>query len=256
MITTQRGPVGFFDILGYQQFLKNNCPETAAETVRSVLDALVCLKDEMLLEMMADANILQEQVQVQPKWLVFSDTVLITLDTSKIAVADDEPQSLSEKTELHWIVFLLQCISLWNKMFKQGLPLRGAISYGPFVVEETCFVGRPIVRAYKLANDLNCAGVALDVTAREWSKDAFGLGVLYLDYALPSKVHGSVEGTVLNLAYSLQKRELPWGVDPRRDIENGFSAHNKGLGHGVAAKVENTEALLRFLRANWPPARK
>src|SRR5690348_7826858 len=51
--------------------------------------------------------------------------------------------------------------------FQRPLTLRGAISYGPFVVEGTCFVGRPIVRAYKLANDLNCAGVALDVTARE-----------------------------------------------------------------------------------------
>jgi hypothetical protein len=252
---TQDGLVGLFDILGYQEFLEKNSPETAAEIVRSVLEKLIGLDNEMLLRMMKDLEVLQDNVQEKPQWLVFSDTVMLTLDLGKITVSPEEPSSLGETIEKHWYVFLLQCISLWRSMFEFGLPLRGAITKGSYMVQSACFAGRPIVEAHKLANDLNCAGVVLDSSVVEWHKTkmpgAVGPGVLYFDYLFPSKTKGFADNAALNLTYSLQKSQEAPGGDIRQMVHESFLAHNKRIGFGVTEKVENTERLLRFLKTKW-----
>jgi hypothetical protein len=250
------GLSAFFDILGYQEFLENNSPETAAENVRSVLDKLVGLKDEMLVQMMKDRDILQEEVQERPQWLIFSDTLLLTLDVSKISVAQDEPSSLSEKISLHWYIFLLQSIALWKKLFEFGLPLRGAITRGSYLVEGTCFAGRPIVDAYKLANDLNCAGVVIDPLVVQWCQGSIGPNVFFFDYLFPSKTKGFAQNAALNLVYSLHGSQDSFGGDIRQRVHESFWAHNKRIGPGVPEKVENTERLLRFLKTKWPKGQR
>jgi hypothetical protein len=260
MSTIQNGLIGFFDILGYQAFLENNPPETAADTVLAVLGKLTGLKDEMLLHMMKDLDVLQDRIEVEPQWLVFSDTVLLYLDLNKVTEPlGHEPESRGQKIELHFYVFLLECIALWNAMFAAGLPLRGAITQGNYLVKGPCFAGIPIVQAHQLGNDLNCAGVAIDQSVEQWRNTnlpgAVGPGSLYYDYLFPSKSKGSMQGAALNLAYSLQKGEAVWGEDVRHDIEVSFSKHNKHIAQGVSAKVENTEKLLRVLKSKWPSAR-
>jgi len=169
MSTIQNGLIGFFDILGYQAFLENNPPETAADTVLAVLGKLTGLKDEMLLHMMKDLGVLQDRIEVEPQWLVFSDTVLLYLDLNKVTEPlGQEPESRGQKIELHFYVFLLQCIALWKAMFAAGLPLRGAITQGNYLVKGPCFAGIPIVQAHQLGNDLNCAGVAIDQSVEQW----------------------------------------------------------------------------------------
>jgi hypothetical protein len=184
-------------------------------------------------------------------WLVFSDTVLLTLDLSE--VADPERQGL------HWAVFLAQCCSLWKSMFEFGLPLRGAITKGPYLVQESCFAGRPIVEAHKLASEIDCAGVVIDAPVIEWyhaeRADGHTANVLHFDYSFPSKAKRFVENAALNVTFWPQENQADqekWAGDIRQLVHESFWAHNKGAGPGVPEKIENTERLLRFLKMKWP----
>ncbi len=82
------------------------------------------------------------------EWLVFSDTILLTL-----AFKEDD-DSLNH---LYWLVFLMASKDIQTELFNAGLPARGAIDYGKFFVQENCFAGRCIVKAYKLSSTIEMA---------------------------------------------------------------------------------------------------
>ncbi len=248
-LVSQDGLVGLFDILGYQVFLDNNTPETAAE---KVLSTLVKLEEEMpqnlLRQLGVEATHRGAELIREIKWLVFSDTVLLTLDLKEIT--NPKRKALSSA------LFLTQCSSLWKSMFQFGLPLRGAITKGPYLIHKTCFAGRPIVEAYKLASDLNCAGVVIAATVTEFLRTQAPLmpqlDDLYYDYSFPSKTKGFVEHSVLNVAILRHGYEEKWAGDIRQLVHESFWAHNKSVGAGVPELIENTERLLRFLKMKWP----
>jgi len=245
--------VGLFDILGYQVFLDANPAETAAENAaQKVLDTLVRLDEEMPQKMLKVFGMPLEEpfakIVSEIKWLVFSDTVLLTLDLSQV--------TKRKLAGAYWSVFLMQCASLWRSMFEFGLPLRGAITKGPYLVDKTCFAGKPIVEAYQLASDLNCAGVVIAGSVIELFKP-FSPNLLYFDYLFPSKARGFVEKAALNVTLPLQENQEKWAGDIRQLVHESFRAHNKGVGPGVLEKIDNTERLLRFLKnemAGWLPS--
>jgi hypothetical protein len=189
-----------------------------------------------------------KEISVAIKWLVFSDTVLLTLDMKKV-----EPPS---HRLMYWFVFLAHCSSLWKSMFAFGLPLRGAITTGEYLVEKTCFAGRPIVEAYKLANDINCAGVVIADSAIELFKpdiiEAETSEFLHFDYSFPSVTGAFAERAALNVMFSVLEDQKKWAGDIRQLVHESFWAHNKSNGPGVPEKIENTEGLLRFLKMKWP----
>lgn len=247
------GLVGLFDILGYQTFLENNCPETAAERVEAVLNTLVDLgrvmRQEVTRFMGHDET--SEKIAKKTKYLIFSDTVLLTLDLSELKESNQEPLSVGEMKEMAFDSFLVHCVLLWRKTFEFGLPLRGAITKGPYLVKEALFAGRPMVEAYKLGKNINCSGVVLANEVVQWCKDELPAGsiapkALYFDYSFPIKNPGESIGNVaLNVT---------WSGDIHPSVHESFSAHHKVIGSGVPQKIQNTEALLRFLKANWPKA--
>lgn len=252
-VCRKNGLVGLFDILGYRVFLEKNSPETAAEKVMAVLNTLVSLSQKMPRKMVEPfAPVLGEKsfpsfakMVNEIEWLVFSDTVLLTLDLSNCA---DRQVKGS-----YWGVFLMQCCSLWRSMFEFGLPLRGAITKGPYLVHKTCFAGKPIVEAHELANDINCAGVVIAASAIEWCKAETpkhpGIpSILHYDYSFPSKAKGFVENTALNVMFAPEANQEKWAGDIRQLVHESFWAHGKSVGSGVPEKIENTERLLRFLK--------
>ena len=246
---SQNGLVGFFDILGYQAFLEANTPETAAEKVLDTLPKLDKGMPDKMLKLFRTEGVEHVAGFVNKiNWLVFSDTVLLTLDLSEVTGP--------ELQDLHWAVFLTQSCILWKSMFEFGLPLRGAITKGPYLVQKSCFAGRPIVEAYKLASDINCAGVVIDASVIEWSKakttNHLTPNALHFNYSFPSKTRGFVENAALNVTFWPQDNQQRWAGDIRQLVHESFWAHSKSVGPGVPEKIENTERLLRFLKMKWP----
>lgn len=243
------GLVGFFDILGYKEFLVNNTPQAAAE---KVLGSLLKLKKQMpqgLLEILRAGHMAENAVEVlnavlwDINWLVFSDTILITLGTEKPNIPG-----------LYYGAFLMQCSHFWRTMFDFGLPLRGAITEGDSLIQESCFAGKSIVEAYTLANDLKLAGV---IIREETHKSLAGMIEPYgfaFPYLLPSKSKGFRRDRILNVSLIRPHAiEQPvWDGDIRQMVHESFWKHGKEIGEGVGDKVDNTEQLLRFLKSEYP----
>jgi hypothetical protein len=153
--------VAFLDILGYSNFLQNNEPEQAATIVRDcLLNAPTNIKN--VVEKIDTKNSAREPIKKAVdrfKWLIFSDTILVT---NSYAPKD------SDKTKaFSWIIFLAVLGILYRKLFNDGLPIRGGVCYGNYFVEENCFAGRSIIAAYRLSNSLNLAGITLDHSSME-----------------------------------------------------------------------------------------
>ncbi|MGP8048992.1 MAG: hypothetical protein ACLPYB_00140 [Desulfobaccales bacterium] len=93
-------------------------------------------------------------------WLVFSDTVLLTL-----AIEGTDKNF----TEMSWLAFLVAAIGVQQHLFRASLPTRGVIEHGKFCIKDTCFAGRTIANAYKLCSQLGISAcVFSEVAANEF----------------------------------------------------------------------------------------
>lgn len=244
-IKSEFGFVGYFDILGYQTFLENNDPDAAAQVI---LDTILRLEKDMprKIRKELDTDSLIHGLISKIKWLVFSDTVLLTLSL-------DETKVPLYYRPSHLGVFLMQCAYLWQEMFDFGLPLRGVVTAGPFSIQKTCFVGKSIVDAYKTTTQVGFAGCVITDTAINWADaNAKSMGelhdTLYYKYAVPYSGNRYENGYVLNVAAFKGYHEQ----DVRQAVHESFWKHNKDLGTGVQEKIEQTERYLRFLRMRFP----
>ncbi len=78
-IKPQEGAIGFFDILGYTNFLENNDAVEAANIAANVLHTLPTKVPSLTADFLGgNANQYKQGIK-KMKWLVFSDTILIAL---------------------------------------------------------------------------------------------------------------------------------------------------------------------------------
>ena len=142
-----KGFVGFFDILGYQNIIQNKRIEYAAQLIDSEI--------AILGEKTRDSLVKRLGGQVEPnhclnsiKAIVVSDSIILFFPYSEIDYNDD------------WklFYFLSYVFQLLKSAFDAGLPLRGAISYGEYYYNENTFAGLPIVSSYGLSERLNLSG--------------------------------------------------------------------------------------------------
>lgn len=237
-MNTQKGIVGFFDILGYQSLLEKNEPEEIAETV---LPFLAGIKSEVLDDLKTRNISYKEELIIMVrdyiKWLVFSDTILLTMPIQE----SDRNINL-----ILWGIFFTVSKRLQTKMFRNGLPLRAAISYGKFYIKDTCFAGRTIIEAYQLCNQLEFAACVLtescskelencDIKKLFNNKDVF-------DYLVPKKDGELRMLTLAAYVYNTEKEDL------RTQVLESFLGHNKDIPISAQKKITNTEQWLRFLR--------
>src|SRR5581483_9865306 len=155
------------------------------------------------------------------KHYLISDSVLVTLDTSHCK----DYESL-----IYWLVFAVQCSVLWDTLFAEGLPLRGVITHGSFIVHETCWAGQPIIAAYKLAESLNLAGCVLTKEAKVWIELAMlnvktQNDVMYFSYSIPLNTGDYLKGDIFNVSLHKMPRELE--ADIRQNVHRAFWAHRK-----------------------------
>lgn len=242
------GLVAFFDILGYQNFLEKNEPEIAAEKIAELMKKLKTFRSEALLKFFAGFN--EAESIVKPLlekliYLVISDAILLTLETDMGNKLDYE----NSRT-----LFLVYCCKLFKELFIYGLPVRGAIEYGEFVlVENQMFAGRPIVHAYQSAIDL-------DLSACRVSKSVGDLppmlkNFIYLNYNTPLRTGEEKEWVLLTPFVFRDDKEdkvtLERITDLKQFVTGSFCAHNKMINKEVQKKILNTEFFLRYCKTRW-----
>jgi hypothetical protein len=248
------GIIGFFDILGYKSFLVNNEPESAASQVLDAITQVGQVITDYIKKEYPEGATKHSELLKSIQWLVFSDSILITIPVSK-----NEPSHES----IHWIFFLLSCSVLQRHMFEFGLPLRGAISVGNFMIKDNCFVGRPIVEAYQMTEDIDLAATILlpkaydqliEVSTKSKKPDVMRdvfINKFITEYYVPLKTSGKLLYTLNFYAHS-----SPSGQKPKEDLAQmvfeTFWKHNKDIPSDVVAKARNTEQYLRFLKFKHP----
>lgn len=245
--STETGLVAFFDILGYQNLLERNEPEAIATDVLPMLTNIGQSVNEALKKMTEkkkhSPNFFNRIID-NINWLVFSDTVLLTLPV------DDSDPYLRHKA---WLIFFTACIGLQDRLFEAGLPVRGAIDFGKFFVKGTCFAGRTIVNAYRLSETLELAACVLtDDASNELNKmcktcaedDIDTLfGIFVLEYLIPTKTIEQHRLTLMAHTYDLSAPDI------HRTVMTAFWGNNKDLPVTVRQKVANTEQWLEFLES-------
>jgi len=253
------GLVAVFDILGYQNFVDNNSVKDAAEKVLKAVAALETEIPELTAKTFYTKTKGVENWISSSKRLILSDTILFSVPApppSQKAKIDETQDDVGV-----WIAFLIQCIVLGRHMFAYGLPVRGAIGYGEFYVEQNCLFGRPIMDAYRKMQQLDFVGsVMLPDTTTLWKSKIIAhvksprfLGnFLGADYLAP--LRGDTEEKLFVLNSLCRKDDDPdiTSGDIRQTVLGAFFAHNKDVPESVMSKVRNTEKLLRFLKLKFP----
>jgi len=242
-VSPSLGLVGFFDILGYSNILENN---EVIQSASIVLDILQKLPERTfkLQSSLVDKSALHvlNEVQDKIKWLIFSDTILITLECPE--KREDIEEALS------WLLFSLTSIILYRDLFEKGLPVRGGISFGNFYIKDTCFVGDSIINAYKTEKNLNLAAIGFHQSAVEYLKTANKLTkdiieTISFRYLTPCK-SGLFPQRLLMPSHPKLPRILPENNDIRQFISNSFWKHNKDISAEAIEKLNNTELFFRF----------
>ncbi len=252
---TKIGLIGFFDILGYQNLLERNEPEIIAE---EVLLILIDMKEKIQLSVMENLiNSLDSENRDMARkdrnniitaisnnilsmdWLVFSDTILLTLPIDQTSV--------HEQRLLPWMIFFAASKLVQKELFDAGLPARGAIDYGKYFIKESCFAGRTIVNAHKLCSQIELSACVLSkVAADELASIDKMVGQKTFDndlieYLVPMK---DCEQHLLVL------RVLPTIIkesNVHMSVLRAFWGNRKDIPQTARPKAINTEQWLEFL---------
>lgn len=234
MSATRNSLVAYFDILGYQSFLKSNSALESAENVFN----LVKSAPKLAVEFWSDEKFSDEWKATTGtiRSLVFSDTIVVSC-----------PVSDSGPTELQTVLIggITQYIS--RKMFENGLPVRGAIALGSFIFNETCIAGQAVVDAHDLCQMLDVAGAAFSpdlsrlveknwpISRHQWDKN-------FPYFLLPLK-----EGREIRTHLAVN----PFLNDTRDStviVREAFWKWDKDIPSSADKKVHNTAKMLDFLK--------
>jgi len=251
-LRTETGFVGFFDILGYKYFLESGIRDVTFKVIR-ILDTLpnsIDAEHEKFVGTCYHENYLKRDLD-QVRFRVVSDSILL-------AYAYDESREKPSQAA----TFLVTANLLARCMFDEGLPVRGAIAFGDFVLGKHAFAGKPIIDSYTLGQSLDLAACAAHKTAeREFEalvsadpnwKDILDDNELpRVRYRAPIN-HGSeeLELSCLNLTWPPLDGHPPLEnlPDLRDYVYEQCMACGKQIGLDAIPKVENTERFLRFLQ--------
>lgn len=224
-IETQRGLIGFFDVLGYRNIIENNQIKEAATAMKRILETL---------RQRQEMNVMIEKI-IEQKYcahVVFSDSILVYL-----SITDSRNQNTSVS------MFTSYCANLITELLMDGFPVRGAISFGDYYIENRIgsisLAGKPIVEAYELSTCIDLAGCVVAPSAEAIFSDQR----YFLEYCVPLKGRPKQRMMMMNQCVD-SSEEL---VVSRQTMMEKFGAHNKRISIDVLSKINNT---LEFLEAS------
>jgi|ERR1017187_1721200 hypothetical protein len=241
-IEAREGVVAFFDILGFENYLRND-PEVRS---KEALQILLGIKEE-------GPKWVKKRLSYQfldsVRWNTFSDTILLTIPYP------NDGEKIEKRKKECWLAILMSSVVLMKRMFDYGLPVRGAVSFGKFFIheKEPLFAGAPFFYAHSLAGKLNLSATALDALATKEVRDRFPeyfkpdkgvyLAMHLLNYLTPLK--DSHEKMLILNQWALHD-DLD-NHDIAQLVAETFWKHGKDIDEKAAQKMRNTEMLLRYL---------
>lgn len=266
------GFIGFFDILGYSQImLHNNIHKTSqfvSDTLMNIPKDLIgrlrglynSASDETLEGRPYDSAEWQRMLD-NIQWIIFSDSILISMPMSPGL------DTLSQANL--YLAFSKVCATLLNQTFLAGFPLRGGISIGEFFIEDRCFAGRPIINAYRVAQELEMSGAVLDENAdafvselrrtlvqNQYTESLSRLDQTTILYIPPTKTDEIERARAINWVNLDQIGFEPF-IDNIRDVTlRAFLMHNKIAVPSVQGKINNTEMFIRHVLTNLQETNK
>jgi hypothetical protein len=234
MSESKNSLVAYFDILGYQSFLKSN---SALETAEKVFELVKGAPKKAIAHWGKSKSFKGDEGQAaiaSVKTLVFSDTIVISCPMEK-----DVPH------EMYSMLIASLSIHVAGFMFNDGLPVRGAITFGSFIFDETCIAGEAVVDAHTLCQSLDLAGIAFSPKFSEHVDKSPNIGFWnrqYPYYLFPLKNQTE-----------LKARSVPWvtediDVDFTTRVREAFWKWNKDIPLSADSKVRNTAKMLDFHR--------
>ena len=162
------GLFGLFDILGFKEIIKNNNLDYLENIIADLLDSL---DSKAITINGADKN--QNLSMSETESIVFSDSIILyeNIHQSHDGTIPYLGPSLIDKSSV-----------LLRLAFDAGIPLRGAISFGQYIISNKYFLGDPIVEAYTAEKNCNWSGAilcdsAVDVMKKQNFQPIFFMGI-------------------------------------------------------------------------------
>lgn len=252
--------VGFFDILGFSQLADVDTDDELARAARLIKQQLVQIPQDAAKELDVWPPLFNKQL----KWCIFSDTILLWYE-----IPPQEPEVY------YWFYFFKVCTRLMKRTFNVGLPLRGAISTGKIWVDDHCFVGKPIIECYKLANRTDWAGCVVTRAAESRLKQLWlnpesisirkNMEQVCLRYKVPMKSPRTVKE---HNSKGRSQMVIKWFHDDLwtapDDIaiaipgvaHKSFKAHGKCLTNDAKRKLKHTTEFLVFVDSLYANANR
>ena len=246
--------VAFLDVLGFRDIVYNNNHES-----------LTKIYDDLLLPAVQIGATMGEFQSIKGK--DGQNLIVADLDQLKVnaLVVSDSIMFWTDDTTREDFVLLIGAIrQLLHSSFFIGLPMKGAITYGPITVRKdltknisfinTTFFGEGITQAYELTLNQNWAGCLIDNKCLKRAN-------LNVDTELTNDVQKSFIDMLAHYGL-LVKYELPYKKGPIDEeyvinwnygkicvdtVKKAFEKHGKQMTDwAVKTKLENT---LNFVRA-------
>jgi hypothetical protein len=239
------GLVAFFDILGYQSFLKHNDPELAAEKISEFVKKVKNFPESVFMKLFTQDELRKAKITFVNEiiYLIISDAIILTLE-----VDNSQPVEAG----IRKTYFIVYCSMLFNELFSFGFPPRAGIEFGDYILFKDqgsqLFAGKPIIDAYQSA-------VSLDLSACRIS-DSLGIPPIalenhaYVKYKTPLKTGDEKELKLLmSFYFDVQENTYHTISDFTQFVVDSFTAHGKMIDKNVQNKIVNTELFLRYCRA-------
>jgi hypothetical protein len=253
---TQFGFVGFFDIMGYKNIIRNNQIQDVAIIISEIIDKLPDLAKNRFAKYLFEDDPARRKI-IETKSLIISDSILLFMRL---------PVNSNLFTRLFLLLaFIGQGSFLLRSSFDKGLPLRAAISSGEYFIHGNCFAGKSIIDSYELAHDLEFSGCVLTKNLENEYKKMLddirdhkdipefvfeGFNGSISPYLAPLKEHNEKLLLIDWLSTFEEWGEYPG--DMHDYVMQAFQSYKRDIPEDVIPKIENTETILKYLGSrNW-----
>lgn len=226
--------VAFFDILGFKNMVEKNSHEDLMEIYEEYLYENLNLTDKIFDPIYKVITPQSEKNSLEIKTFVISDSIILIQN---------------DMTQRGFLNLIAKCQVILSSSMSDGIPLRGAISFGPVTIIEnqrgTTIVGRGLTKAYSLESmqqwsggivDKECFELFPEVNSQDFINKLLEnkKNPLIIKYNIPLKENKFVSGYGFNWPqYSLLKDE--------NSVKVAFSRHKKEIiSEKEQLMIENT----------------
>ena len=251
------GLVGFFDILGYQNIINNNELEDVVVIISEIINKNPGVVKESLKNYFPEGynDSFVQGIKIE----LISDSLLLLFPIEGL-------KELKLSDIIKGTISFLEYVSLLTEaMFDKGLPLRGAVGYGNYYIDQKIFAGKCIIDCYRIAEELNLSGVVMkndiynaiiDLSYMNKEGDE-----IIIDNKSADKIKKELTQYMLGRWFKYlvptksQEIECYIGkwyisdttIDVRQEVYESFSCHKKNIDNKTQQKLLNTELSIRAM---------